>query len=92
MVFGGRKYHIDWICFTEFNRNMTLTKNDLNQIETIVDEKLDEKLDQKLTELRSDIFDRIDPILNEVTTAREERPFMENRIEKIEKKLHIQAS
>ncbi len=63
---------------------MTLTKNDLNQIETIVDEKLDEKLDQKLTELRSDIFDRIDPILNEVTTAREERPLIENRLEELE--------
>lgn len=59
---------------------MVLTTSDLNQIENIVDEKLDEKL----TQLKSDIFDRIDPILKEVTTAREERPLIENRLEKLE--------
>ena len=84
---------------------MTLTKNDLNQIENIVDRKLDEKLDEKLqtqkeeifTEidiklqnLKSDFFEKIDPILKEVTTAREERPLIENRLEKLEE-IHLKG-
>jgi hypothetical protein len=75
---------VDSSTFIEFNMDMALTNGDLKQIENIVDEKLDEKLDDKLAKLKSDIFDRIDPILKEVTTAREERPLIENRIEKLE--------
>ena len=60
-----------------FNRNMTLTGSDLDQIENL--------LNEKLTKLKSDIFDKIDPILKEVVTAREERPLIENRLEKLEK-------
>lgn len=63
-----------------FNVFMPLNKNDLNQIEVL----LDERLDDKLTKLKSDIFDRIDPILKEVTTTREERPLLENRLEALE--------
>ena len=64
---------------------MSLTKWDLNQVRSIVAEELDEKLDEKLTELKSEFFERIDPILKEVVTAREERPLIENRLEKLEK-------
>lgn len=75
---------------------MALTKGDLNQVRSIVAEELDDKLDnqkevileeidEKLTNLRSDFFEKVDPILKEVTTAREERPLIENRIEKLEK-------
>ncbi len=75
---------------------MTLTKNDLKQIEHIVENKveeiLDEKLDSKLTQLKSDLFDKIDPILGEVTTARDERTLMENRIEILEEKINITPS
>lgn len=75
---------------------MTLTKNDLKQIEHIVENKveeiLDEKLDCKLTQLKSDLFDKIDPILGEVTTARDERTLMENRIEILEEKINITPS
>lgn len=63
---------------------MTLTKNDLNQVRSIVAEELDDKLDNKLTKLKSDFFERVDPILKEVTTAREERPLIENRLEALE--------
>jgi hypothetical protein len=70
---------------------MALTNGDIKQIGQIVDNKLDvrfddfeEKLDEKLTKLKSDIFNKIDPVLKEVTTAREERPLLENRIEKLE--------
>lgn len=60
---------------------MVLTSGDLNQIEGL----LDEKLDEKLTKLKSEIFDKIDPVLKEVMTAREERPLIENRLEALEK-------
>ncbi|HLE49440.1 MAG TPA: hypothetical protein VI819_05415 [Patescibacteria group bacterium] len=51
----------------------------------------EEKFEEKLIEFKSEFFTKIDPILKEVVTAREERPLILNRIEKIEKKLHIQA-
>ncbi len=77
---------------------MELTKSDYKQFEQLLDRKLDEKLDEqeekfesKLTEFKSDFFEKIDPILQEVKTAREERPLIVNRIEKIEKKLQIQT-
>ena len=44
---------------------MAQNKSDLNQIE--------ELLDEKLTKLRSDFFEKVDPILMEVTTARLEK-------------------
>jgi BMFP domain-containing protein YqiC len=72
---------------------MNLSNSDLNKVRTIVKEEvedvLEEKLEEKLTKLKSEFFERIDPILIEVVTAREERPLIENRLEKLEK--HIQA-
>jgi len=59
---------------------MTLTKGDLNQVRSIVAEELDDKL----TKLKSEFFERIDPILKEVVTAREERPLIVNRLEALE--------
>lgn len=73
---------------------MALTKSDLNKIEDLLDRqgvKFDEKLDDleikfesKLYKFRSDFFTKVDSILKEVITAREERPLMENRIEALE--------
>lgn len=67
---------------------MNLTNSDLNKVRTIVKEEvedvLEEKLEEKLTKLKSEFFERIDPILKEVVTAREERPLIENRLEKLE--------
>ena len=87
---------VDSFSFTEFNNDMVLTKGDLIQVRSIVAEELDEKLDDKLTKLKSDFFGKIDPILKEVTTAREERPLIENRIESLEeihpKGKHVLAS
>lgn len=75
---------------------MALSNIDLKQVRTIVKEEIDESLDEKLTKLKSDFFDRIDPILKEVTTAREERPLIENRLEALEeihpKGKHLSAS
>src|SRR3989344_6185350 len=44
-----------------------------------------EEMDNKLQHLKGDFFERIDPILKEVMTAREERPLIENRLEILEK-------
>ena len=60
---------------------MTLSNGDLKQIRTVVKEELDgqeQKFEKKLTEVKSEFFERVDPILKEVTTAREERPLIEN--------------
>jgi hypothetical protein len=71
---------------------MTLTKSDLRQIDVRLENQKDdilEEMDEKLTNLRSDFFEKIDPILKEVLTAREERPLIIKRIEKVEKNLQI---
>ena len=88
--------------FTEFNVSMTLTKKDLDNIDSRIDKRLKkqkteilakmdsqkqdilEEMDNKFQNLKSDFFERIDPILKEVTTAREERPLIENRLEALE--------
>lgn len=53
-------------------------------------EEILEQIDNKLTKLRSDFFERVDPILKEVVTAREERPLIENRLEALEE-IHPQS-
>jgi len=66
---------------------MTLTKSDLGKVGGLIDRKLDdneEMYEKKLTKFKSEFFEKIDPILKEVTTAREERPLIENRIEALE--------
>lgn len=73
---------------------MALTKSDLNKIENLLNkqevkfnDKFDDfevKIENKLYKFRSDFFTKVDPILKEVTTAREERPLIENRIEALE--------
>ncbi|MEK7061135.1 MAG: hypothetical protein AAB954_00555 [Patescibacteria group bacterium] len=66
---------------------MALTKSDLNQIGGLIDRKLtdnEESYEEKLTKFKSEFFEKIDPILKEVATAREERPLIENRIEALE--------
>ena len=72
---------------------MTLTKQDLNQIDIRLENQKEDilgEIENKLTQLKSDFFEKIDPILKEVTTAREERPLIENRLEKLEE-IHPQG-
>ena len=67
---------------------MTLTKQDLNQIDIRLEKQKEgilDEIDEKLSKLKSEFFERIDPILKEVITAREERPLIENRLEDLEK-------
>ncbi|KKQ37865.1 MAG: hypothetical protein US53_C0007G0004 [Candidatus Woesebacteria bacterium GW2011_GWA1_37_7] len=118
------KNSIDEGGFTEFNVSMTLTKKDLDNIDSRIDKRLKkqkteilakmdsqkqdileemdsqkqdileemdsqkqdilEEMDNKFQNLKSDFFERIDPILKEVITAREERPLIENRLEALE--------
>lgn len=71
---------------------MVFTKGDLDKVRNILREELEnqeEKYEAKLTEFKSDFFEKIDPILKEVTTAREERPLIIRRIKRVEKKLHL---
>ena len=66
---------------------MALTKSDLDKVGGLIDRKLDdneEMYEKKLTKFKSEFFEKVDPILKEVTTAREERPLIENRIEALE--------
>lgn len=62
---------------------MTLTRNDLNQIKNLLDDQ-EVRFEAKIVEVKSEFFEKIDPILKEVTTARDERTLMENRLEKLE--------
>ena len=75
---------------------MTLTKNDLKQIGNMIDNRLDlrfenqkEEIEQIMTKFRSDMFTKIDPILKEVLTAREERPIMVHRQEDHEDRIEV---
>ena len=62
---------------------MALTKKDLQMIGEVIDskfEKFDEKVDDKFTQLKSDFYDKIDPVLNETLANREERIINDNNI------------
>ena len=81
---------------------MTLTKNDKDWIEgTLKDVIQDQegKFETKMVEVKSDFYEKIDPILKEVVENQEElailshRVFVhEDKIENIEKKSNIQAA
>lgn len=77
------------------------TKKDLDRfaikqdVELIKNDMLD-KVEAMFTRFKSDIFDKIDPILKEVIASREERVLVsaklsdhEDRLEKVEKQLGI---
>lgn len=60
-----------------------LLKSDMRTFSKM--EELEDKFEKKVVEVKSDFLEEIDPILKEVTTAREERPLIENRLEILEK-------
>lgn len=62
---------------------MSLTNSDKNWIKNLLDDE-EEKFEAKIVEIKSEFFEKVDPILKEVTTAREERPLLENRLEALE--------
>ncbi len=74
---------IDSTSFTELNEYMTLNNNDLVKIQNILDGQED-KFEKKIDKFKNEFYERIDPILKEIPTAREARTLMENRIEKLE--------
>ena len=74
---------IDTNVFTRLNGGMVLTKRDLNDIQKLLD-KQEENFEKKVEDFKNDFFERIDPILKEVVTAREEKPLLENRLEALE--------
>lgn len=93
-----------------------LNQTDLNKIEVLLDQKLEEKLDQKLEEkfneklkyfpTKDEFFKRMDQIMGELQTIREEMTIgfaqidrhaeeieeHEVRLSKIEKHIHLPVS
>ena len=74
---------------------MALTKSDKNWIQNLM-ENQEEKFEAKIVEVKSDFYNKIDPILKEIVKNQEERTILshkasdhEDRIENIEKKLDI---
>lgn len=55
-----------------------------SKLQTQKQEIFDE-MDIKLQNLKSDFFERIDPVLKEVVIARDERPLIIDRIQKLER-------
>lgn len=62
-------------------------------------EEFKENLDSQLTNQRSDLMDKLDSILKEILASREEQTLLagsssdhEDRIKRVEKKLHIQPT
>lgn len=47
-------------------------------------EEIIEKNEDSILKLKSDLFGKIDPVLKEVTTNREERTIINHRLEKLE--------
>ncbi len=71
-----------------------LATQDLSRVGKLIDNKLamqkDDIIDdvrEELTRFKSDMFTKIDPILKEVKTNREERVLINNRLTKVELKL-----
>ena len=63
-----------------------LDKQSINfgrKIDSALD-KMELKFEAKLIEFKSEFFDKIDPILKEITTARDERPLIIGRVENLE--------
>jgi len=81
---------------------MTLTKSDKDWIEGTLKDVIqdqEDKFEVKIVEVKSDFYEKIDPILKEVVENQEERTILshrvsihEDRIENIEKKLDIQPT
>lgn len=77
---------------------MALTKNDKVWIQDLIEDQ-EQKFETKIVEVKSDFYNKIDPILKEVVANQEERTILshkasdhEDRIENIEKKLDIQPA
>jgi hypothetical protein len=63
-------------------KKQILTQVDLDSIKEELKQDFPTKED--FQDFKSEFFDKIDPILKEVTTARGERTLLENRVEKLE--------
>jgi len=64
---------------------MALTQNDFNQIEQLMDDKLDEKL--KILPTKDDFFNKMDEVVGELKTTREEQIVLGHQVADQEKRL-----
>lgn len=81
---------------------MALTKDDKKWVKGILEDVVgdnEQKFEAKIVEVKSDFYNKIDPILREVLANQEERTILshkvtdhQERIENIEKKLEIQPA
>ena len=90
---------VDSLYFILFNELM-LTQRDLNEIESVVDERLEERTSNLPT--KDEFFTKMDGVMGELKAIREENAVLtklqskvnnhEDRIIKVEKKLRIQPA
>lgn len=66
---------------------MTLTQKDFDQIEKVLDEKLDEKL--KILPTKEEFFSKMDEVMGELETAREEQTTLSHQVADHENRLGI---
>lgn len=74
---------------TKDDLNSFATKND---VQIIVDQAIlvhDEKIDQQLTQFRSDIFDKLDQVIGELQTNRQEREVIAHQVSDHEDRLTV---
>ncbi len=64
---------------------MALTQKDFDQIEELLDEKLDEKL--KILPTKEEFFSKMDEVVGELKTAREEQTVLSHQVSNHEDRL-----
>ncbi len=64
---------------------MALTQKDFDQIEELLDEKLDEKL--KILPTKEEFFPKMDEVVGELKTAREEQTVLSHQVSNHEDRL-----
>ena len=69
------------------NQLMTITQNDLDEIENRLSDTFITKGD--FSEYKSELFDRLDQIVKNTADTNTEVELVENRVSKIEEKLQI---
>ena len=96
MVYGRRKRRVDTLSFTVFNKHM-LTQKDIDEVEELIRTTVKEEISHLST--KDEFYGKMDKVMGELKGIREDFKVMTNkvyknhepRIQKVEKKLHIQT-
>ena len=71
---------------------MTLTKKDLQEIDRRLEDRFEsfkDEIFEALEKVRSEFFEKIDPILKEVLASREEREIINHRVSDHEDRITV---